>query len=88
MSAFDLTGRRALVTGANTGIGAAIAVALAGQGARVTCAGRRPSTETLGAIHAAGGEGDDLTLDFSDPMAAKDAFTGQGYSILVNNAGI
>jgi len=85
---FDLTGRRALVTGANTGIGAAIAVALAGQGARVTCVGRRPSTDTLAAIHAAGGQGDDLGLDFSDPMAAKDAFTGQGYSILINNAGI
>jgi len=85
---FSLAGRRALVTGANTGIGAAIAVALAAQGARVTCAGRRPSDETLTAIRAAGGEGADLTLDFTDPMAARDVFTGQGYSILINNAGI
>jgi Dehydrogenases with different specificities (related to short-chain alcohol dehydrogenases) len=85
---FSLAGRRALVTGANTGIGAAIAVALAGQGARVTCAGRRDCDETLAAIAAAGGQGDFLSLDFADPMAAKDVFAGQGYSILVNNAGI
>jgi 2-deoxy-D-gluconate 3-dehydrogenase len=88
MSAFSLEGRRALVTGANTGIGQAIAVSLAAQGARVTCAGRRPSDEPLAMIASAGGEADNLSLDFADPMAAKDAFAGEGYSILVNNAGI
>ena len=88
MNPFTLSGRRALVTGANTGIGAAIAAALAGQGARVTCAGRRDCDETLASIAAAAGEGDFLPLDFADPMAARDVFTGQGYSILVNNAGI
>ena len=87
MSPFSLEGRRALVTGANTGIGQAIAVSLAGQGARVTCAGRRPSDETLAKIAEAGGQAENLTLDFADPMAARDAFAGQGYSILVNNAG-
>lgn len=88
MSIFSLEGRRALVTGANTGIGQAIAVALAGQGARVTCAGRRPCDETLALIGAQGGEGDYLALDFADTMAAQGAFAGAGYSILVNNAGI
>lgn len=88
MNQFSLNGRRALVTGPNTGIGQAIALALAGQGARVTCAGRRSSDETMSKIEAAGGQADILLLDFADPMAARDVFTGQGYSILVNNAGI
>ena len=88
MSLFSLTGRRALVTGANTGIGQAIAVALAGQGASVTCAGRRSCAETVAEIQAAGGSAEELILDLADPMAAKDLFAGAGYSILVNNAGI
>lgn len=88
MSVFSLDGRRALVTGANTGIGQAIAVALAGQGARVTCAGRSRSDETLALVAAAGGEGDFLALDVTDATAVKAAFSGAGYSILVNNAGI
>jgi len=88
MNPFSLAGRRALVTGANTGIGQAIAVALAGQGARVTCAGRRGCDETVARISDAGGTAETLLLDFADPMAAKDAFAGQGYTILVNNAGI
>ncbi len=88
MNAFSLEGRRALVTGANTGIGQAVAVSLAGQGARVTCAGRSACDETLAMIAALGGQGDFLSLDFTDPMAARGVFDGEGYSILVNNAGI
>lgn len=88
MTPFDLTGQRALVTGANTGIGQAIACALAVQGARVTCAGRRASTETVDMITQAGGQAENLSLDFADPMAARDVFAGAGYSILINNAGI
>lgn len=85
---FSLEGRRALVTGANTGIGQAIAVTLAAQGAHVVCAGRRACDETVAAITAAGGAGEALLLDFADPMAAQELFKGAGYSILVNNAGI
>jgi 2-dehydro-3-deoxy-D-gluconate 5-dehydrogenase len=88
MSPFSLDGRRALVTGANTGIGRSIAEALAGQGARVTCAGRTDAAETVAAICAKGGEAETLALDLSDPMAAQGVFEGQGYSILVNNAGM
>ncbi|MDG1317075.1 MAG: SDR family NAD(P)-dependent oxidoreductase, partial [Paracoccaceae bacterium] len=43
---FSLRGRRALVTGANTGIGQAIAMGLADAGATVVCAGRSASNET------------------------------------------
>lgn len=85
---FSLQGQRALVTGANTGIGQAIAVALAGQGASVTCAGRRPCHDTISMIRAAGGEADDLQIDFADPLAARDIFADADYSLLVNNAGI
>ena len=85
---FSLEGQSALVTGANTGIGRAIAEALAAQGARVTCAGRRSSSETIAAITDAGGQADELLIDFADPMAAKDVFAGAEYTLLVNNAGI
>lgn len=85
---FSLAGHRALVTGANTGIGRAIAEVLAGQGARVTCAGRRSTAETVGTITDAGGQADELLIDFADPLAARDVFAGTGYTLLVNNAGI
>jgi 2-dehydro-3-deoxy-D-gluconate 5-dehydrogenase len=84
MNAFSLAGRRALVTGANTGIGQAIAVALAGAGAQVICAGRSSCAETV-ALCPGGAE---MTIDFADPMAARAAFSGQDVDILVNNAGI
>ena len=47
MNPFSLEGRTALVTGANTGIGQAIAVAMAQAGAEVIAAGRRDCDETL-----------------------------------------
>lgn len=85
---FTLEGRRAFVTGANTGIGQAIAVALAEEGAEVTCAGRRGSEETLALIEAAGGQGRQVHLDLADPLAAQGVFAGAGHDLLVNNAGI
>jgi len=88
MTRFSLEGRKALVTGANTGIGQAIAVALAGAGAELVCVGRRSSAETVAMIEAAGGRGAELILDLADPMAAQDVFPGAGFDILVNNAGI
>lgn len=88
MSPFSLDGRRALVTGSNTGLGQAIAVALAQAGAEVVCAARRDAAETIGVIRDAGGTASALSLDLSDPLAARDVFEGAGIDILVNNAGI
>lgn len=89
MSAFSLAGRTALVTGANTGIGQAIAVALAQAGAEVIASGRRDCDETVALMGQVSDKaGRSLTLDFADPMAARDVFADQPIDILVNNAGI
>lgn len=84
MSAFSLAGQTALVTGANTGIGQAIAVAMGAAGAHVICAGRSSCAETVAMI----GDAESLTLDFADPMAAREIFAERPIDILVNNAGI
>ncbi len=85
---FSISGRRALVTGANTGIGQAIATGLAQAGAEVICAGRRACDETVAMIAKAGGSASSVLIDFADPMAGQDLFADQGIDILVNNAGI
>lgn len=81
---FRLDGKRALVTGANTGIGRAIAVCLGQAGAHVVCAGRSRMDETLSQIDNASA----LQIDFADSMAARDVFNDQKIDILINNAGI
>lgn len=88
MTAFSLDGRTALVTGANTGIGQAVAVGLAAAGAHAICAGRRSCTETVKMIEAAGGTAEEIVLDFADPMAATALFAEREIDLLVNNAGI
>ncbi len=85
---FSLEGRRALVTGANTGLGQAIAVAMAQAGAEVVCAARRDCDETLAQVMVVGGRGSALRLDLSDPMAAAEVFDDAAIDILVNNAGL
>lgn len=85
---FSLSGRRALVTGANTGIGQAIALGLAQAGAQVICAGRRACDDTVAQITGAGGDARSVLVDFSDPMAGQGLFAGQPIDILINNAGI
>jgi 2-deoxy-D-gluconate 3-dehydrogenase len=84
VSPFSLAGKTALVTGANTGIGQAIALAMGRAGAHVVCAGRQSCAETVSQI----ADGRELLLDFSDPMAARDVFANDQIDILVNNAGI
>lgn len=84
MNPFSLDGKTALVTGANTGIGQAIAVAMGAAGAHVICAGRSSCDETVGLIDSA----EAMSLNFADPMAATDVFADRQIDILVNNAGI
>jgi 2-deoxy-D-gluconate 3-dehydrogenase len=84
MNPFSLAGQTALVTGANTGIGQAIAVAMGRAGAHVICAGRSACDDTAAMVESA----ETLALDFADPMAARDVFSNTKVDILVNNAGI
>lgn len=79
---FSLAGKTALVTGANSGIGQAIAVALAEAGAHVLASSRTGAAAT---VAKTGGE--EVRLDFSDPMAAREVFAGRRIDILINNAG-
>ncbi len=93
MSLFDLSGRIAAVTGANTGIGQAIAVALAQAGADVALIGRTPATETAEQVEAAGRRALLVPADLAQSGIAGDVVGAVlaglgGLDILVNNAGI
>jgi 2-deoxy-D-gluconate 3-dehydrogenase len=93
MNPFDLSGRVAVVTGANTGIGQAIAVALAEAGADVACVGRTPAEETAARIRALGRRAEIVSADLStiEPVGrVVDETVARlgGLDILVNNAGI
>jgi 3-oxoacyl-[acyl-carrier protein] reductase len=88
---FDLTGKKALVTGATGGIGGAIARTLHAAGAKVALSGTRQ--EALDALVAQLPGSVALRCDLSDPTQT-DALVGQaeaaleGLDILVANAGI
>ncbi|MEV6009451.1 SDR family NAD(P)-dependent oxidoreductase [Streptomyces sp. NPDC051976] len=70
-TAYDLSGRVALVTGAASGIGRASARSLAGAGALVVCADRDGpgARETVALIEKAGGSAEARTLDVTDKAA-------------------
>jgi NAD(P)-dependent dehydrogenase (short-subunit alcohol dehydrogenase family) len=86
----NLQGLKALVTGATSGIGRAIALQLARDGAEVIVHGRDPKrgAETVEAIHAAGGSARFAAADLNDPAEIDRLAKATGdIDILVNNAG-
>lgn len=90
---FSLAGRVALVTGANTGLGQAIALALGQAGARLVLVGRSAMGETEALLDEAGVAHHAIQVDVADisrlePMVAEATEWGGGLDILVNNAGI
>jgi 2-deoxy-D-gluconate 3-dehydrogenase len=92
-SAFSLLGRTALITGANTGLGQAIAIALAEAGADIVAVGRTDPAETKAAVLAAGRRFLAVQADLGATPAIS-TIVGAALAefsridILVNNAGI
>jgi 2-dehydro-3-deoxy-D-gluconate 5-dehydrogenase len=89
---FDLGGRVAAVTGANTGLGRAIAEALAGAGADVALIGRSDPAETMAAIKALGRRAAWIDADLGGlpdhaGIVERVVKTLGGLHVLVNNAG-
>lgn len=91
---FDLTGRRALITGSSQGIGLALAEGLAAHGAAIVLNGRDPARLDAAAARLAG-LGYDVSIapfDVTDPEAAAAgvaaALVDGPIDILVNNAGM
>jgi NAD(P)-dependent dehydrogenase (short-subunit alcohol dehydrogenase family) len=93
---FDLTGRKAIVTGGSRGIGRALAEALAAQGADIAVVVRSSigiADELVATLNASGGDSFAIKADVSKPedverLAAEVESRWGRADILVNNAGI
>jgi NAD(P)-dependent dehydrogenase (short-subunit alcohol dehydrogenase family) len=90
-----LAGKIALVTGAGSGIGRAVALRFAREGARVACADRvvEAARDTARAIAEAGGQSLALAVDVTDPAGCERAVRETleafgGLTTLVNAAGV
>jgi NAD(P)-dependent dehydrogenase (short-subunit alcohol dehydrogenase family) len=87
----NLAGQRALVTGATSGIGRAVALQLARDGAEVLVHGRDAArgAQTVEEIAAAGGKASFVAADLGDPADVQRLASDVGdVDILINNAGI
>lgn len=91
----DVSGKRVLVTGGTTGIGRAVARALAGRGARVLIFGRNEEDlrEALSDIRSSAGDAKGMAADVSRLDGVRDVFAEVdrslgGLDILVDNAAI
>jgi 2-deoxy-D-gluconate 3-dehydrogenase len=90
---FNLKGKVAAVTGANTGLGRAMAIALAAAGARIALIGRSEPADTAAQIKSLGGDSAAIMADLSVienlPDVVRESEKALGpIDILVNNAGI
>ncbi|MCY1739881.1 2-dehydro-3-deoxy-D-gluconate 5-dehydrogenase KduD [Ensifer sp. SL37] len=90
---FDLAGKTALVTGARTGLGQGMALALARAGANIAAIGSSPMPETAALVVEAGVRFHQQTVDLSRKFNATNVISEAaaalgGIDILVNNAGI
>lgn len=88
---FNLSGKRALVVGASSGIGQGCAVALASAGAHVTCAARNPSSlnDTVRALTEKGWQAESLVLDIAKLDDLRDSLQNvQAFDVVVNSAGV
>lgn len=93
MKLFDLSGRKALVTGGNRGIGKALSIGLAEAGAEIIIISRSSADEVIGEISRNGGKAHHYSCDLgsreSREKLAKKVFSEIGkIDILINNAGI
>lgn len=87
---FDLSGKRAIVTGGGSGIGRAISIALATNGAQVSIFDLNMDNAEAVALEItnAGGEATAVKCDVSDKKSVKQAMDNRAIDILINNAGI
>ncbi|MGH8791293.1 MAG: SDR family oxidoreductase [Stackebrandtia sp.] len=90
---FSLTGQTALVTGARSGIGAAVAVGLARAGANLVLLGRRDDLDdTAQAARGCGSVVETSAVDLSRPSqtetAVRELLARRRVDVLVNNAGV